>query len=241
MHWLFSTLILSVTLVRLSIDEIFPSMKNFFCSFWLQELQHFPKKWDFVCLRLGRVSTCWVCSLSDYSLFSFGLFFTPFGRPLLLFIIYSPSSSSFFTIIIRSSRSLSRFILVLTSSMDFVSKRWTNSWKTLSSLMLLSPEELICFLIFFAPLGLPLPLFSWNFLLDSSINSSSDDFSTLSFLRFLLPLGLPLHRWSMLLLNVKRNTSAAVILNSVNRKNHLISHDWGWPWTQRWTFWTTTP
>lgn len=212
-------------LVRLYIEEILPSRKNFFCYFYWQLLQHLPKIDPLTCFLLGSVSICWVCSLSDYSLFSFGLFFTPLGLPRLRFIIYSPYNSYFFTINILSSLSFSLLILVLTYSIDFVSKRWTKSWNTFNSFRLLSDDELICFFIFLAPFGLPLPLFSWNFLLDSSKNYYSEDFSILSFRLFLLPLGLPRHLWSMLLLNENMDTFVVVIRSIVNRKNHQISHD----------------
>lgn len=68
-----------------SIGTFLPSKNCFFNSIYWHLLQHLPNTLPFFDIFLfGRVYNWRVCSLYDYSLFILGLFFTPFGLPLLL-------------------------------------------------------------------------------------------------------------------------------------------------------------
>ena len=225
-----------ILLSSLTFISFFPYKNRRCCYFYEHLEQHFPRFILLICFFLGKVYNCWVCSLSDSSLFSLGLFFTPLGLPRLLLINSSPSSSSFFTNSWFSSLSLNLLILVLISSIDLLSNRLANSWNTPIYKNVASLATNCCFLIFFAPLGRPLPLFSWNFLLESSTNSSSDDFSWLSFLRFLLPLGLPRQRWSKELLYPHKNTSVVEIQGTCYRTIPQSLPDLVSIWTQKWTY-----
>jgi hypothetical protein len=121
--------------------------------------------------------------------------------------------------------------------MDLVSNKETNNWNTLNSFKPPYDPALPIFFIFLAPFGLPRPLFSWNFLLDSSINYYSLDFYTLSFRLFLLPFGRPRQRWSIELLSKQYYTFAVAIQSSESKKNRQSHRESSLPLTTKWIFW----
>lgn len=166
-----------------------PSMNIFFVSLYVHLLQHLCWLMFFIGLRFGKCSLGISYSLYDSSFDIFGLFRTPFGRPLPRF----PSNYSFFIRLAWYSCFYLNFISrLLISSIDLLQKRFMNKWVKFVSFKSSSP---IVFFLFLAPFGRPLPLFYWLILFYVYKYSSSEEFDWSYFFLFLLPFGLPRPFW----------------------------------------------